>query len=96
MIIIQLIDGSNPMRKSRQKPAGKALKPGQAAPASGVLSRPRATGEDAAANRGKPLPPMPKAAANYTLRAKSGRYIITSPARSANTVDAWSRAFNKK
>jgi hypothetical protein len=30
-----------------------------------------------------------------SLVSKSGRVIITSPAKSANTVDAWSRAFKK-
>ncbi len=88
------------MSKSTKKPSGKGLKPGQRAPASGVYeivgSRGGLTGQQVVTERGKPLPPIPKSAANYTLRAKSGRYIITSPARSANTVTTWSQAFKKK
>lgn len=37
-----------------------------------------------------------KPAYENMLRAKSGRYIITSPAESANSITAWSEAFNKK
>jgi hypothetical protein len=46
--------------------------------------------------RGKPLPPMPKSGQSYTLRSKSGRYIIESPAKSANSVSTWSKAFKQK
>lgn len=44
--------------------------------------------------KGKPLPPMPKAGRGSTiLEFKSGRYIIASPAKSANSVNSWSNAF---
>ncbi len=88
------------MSKSGRKRPGTALKQGQRAPASGVyeINGPRGgrAGNESVVARGKPLPPMPKSAQNYTLRAKSGRYIITSPANSANTVMTWSKAFKKK
>jgi hypothetical protein len=42
----------------------------------------------------KPRPPMPNAGRGSTvLESKSGRYIIASPAKSANTVTSWSNAF---
>jgi len=87
------------MGKSGKKRSGSALKVGQKAPRSGVyeIIGPRGGRVDEiAVSRGKPLPPIPKSAESFTLRAKSGRYIITSPARSANTVMTWSRAFKKK
>ena len=88
------------MSKSRKKSSGKGLKPGERARASGVYeivgARGGLTGQQVVVEHGKPLPPIPKSAATYTLRAKSGRYIITSPARSDNTVRTWSRAFKKK
>lgn len=89
------------MSKSVKKHSGKKrLKPGQKAPASGVYHingrRGGGTEDEMVVIRGKPLPPVPKSARNYTLRAKSGRYIITSPVRSANTVMTWSKAFKKK
>jgi hypothetical protein len=44
--------------------------------------------------KGKPLPPMPKGGrGSIILESKSGRYIIASPVKSANTVDSWSNAF---
>jgi len=83
-----------------KKSTSSRLKPGQKAPGSGVYegvgSHGGIGGRQVATERGKPLPPMPKSAANYTLRAKSGRYIIQSPAQSSNTVTRWSRAFKKK
>jgi hypothetical protein len=88
------------MSKAKKRTSGKGLKPGQRASASGVYeivgSRGGLSGQQAIIERGKPLPPIPKSAANYTLRAKSGRYIIQSPVESANTVMTWSRAFKKK
>lgn len=88
------------MSKSGYKHSGKALKPGRKTSASGVYevvgARGELSGEQVAVARGKPLPPIPKSAANYTLRAKSGRYIIKSPAQSTSTVTTWSRAFKKK
>jgi hypothetical protein len=69
----------------------KTLKPGQRAPRSGVYKivghRGGDTGEERTVVRGKPLPPI--------LHTKSGRIIITSPAKSANTRISWSRAFKK-
>lgn len=88
------------MSKSVNKHSGKALKPGRRAPASGVYeivgSRGGQSGEQVVITRGKPVPPIPKSAANYTLRAKSGRYIIKSPVESTSTVATWSYAFKKK
>jgi len=76
------------------------MKPGEKAPSSGVYEiigpRGGATGHEVVVTRGQPLPPVPKEARNYVLRAKSGRYIITSPAKSANTVMTWSKAFRQK
>jgi hypothetical protein len=88
------------MSKSGKKNSVKRVKAGQRAPASGIyeIAGPRGggTGQEIAAVKGKPLPPVPKSAKHYTLRAKSGRYIITSPAQSANSVMTWSKAFKKK
>jgi hypothetical protein len=88
------------MSRSGKERSGTPLKPGQRAPASGVyeivVPRGGSTGQEVVVERGKPLPPIPKSAKNYTLRAKSGRYIITSPAQSPNTVLTWSKAFKKK
>ena len=88
------------MTKSGKKPAGKMMKPGHKAPASGeyeiIGPRGGSTGHERTVVRGQPLPPIPKSAVGYTLRAKSGRYIITSPAKSANSVTTWSKAFKKK
>jgi hypothetical protein len=87
------------MSKSAKEHSGRAFKPGQKAPTSGeyeiIGPRGGTTGRIDVA-RGKPLPPLPKSAQHYTLHAKSGRYIIKSPAQSANTVMTWSRAFKKK
>jgi hypothetical protein len=87
------------MSKSGKKNSVKRVKAGQRMPAPGIyeVAGPRGgTGQEIAAVRGKPLPPVPKSAKHYTLRAKSGRYIITSPAESANSVMTWSKAFKKK
>jgi hypothetical protein len=88
------------MSKSAKGHPGKAFKLGQKAPTSGIYAAigPRGgrTVEQTVVVNGKPLPPVPKSAKSYTLRAKSGRYIIQSPAQSANTVVTWSRAFKKK
>lgn len=44
--------------------------------------------------KGKRLPPMPNAGRGSTVfESKSGRYIIASPAKSANTLTSWSNAF---
>jgi hypothetical protein len=40
-------------------------------------------------------PPVPKPGTSQTIRSKSGRYILTSPAKSANSVSTWSRAFKE-
>lgn len=88
------------MSKSGYKHSSKVLKPGRRAPASGVYEvvggRSDLSSERVAVARGKPLPPIPKSGAKYTLRAKSGRYIIKSPVESTSTVAAWSYAFKKK
>jgi len=70
------------MSKSGKRDTAKAIKPSHKAPTSGhtVVRR-------------QALPPAPKPATGYTVRAKSGRYIITSPAKSANSISTWSRAF---
>ena len=84
----------------------KKLKPGQTAPRSGEyeINGPRGggTGKDRTAVRGKSLPPTPSPGQGYvihrpvgTVRTKSGRTIITSPAKSANTISSWSKAFKK-
>lgn len=83
----------------------KRLKPGRNAPRSGVyeiVGTPRGSaGEELVVLRGKPLPPTPKHGQSYkkvadVLVTKSGRLVIGSPAKSANTVDLWSKAFKKK
>jgi hypothetical protein len=71
----------------------KTLKPGQTAPRSGEYKI-RDSSAEHKAGGGKKLPPS-KSGQSYTLRAKSGKFIITSPAESANTVESWSRAFKK-
>jgi hypothetical protein len=77
----------------------KTMKPGQIAPRSGEyeIRGPRggAAGTERTIVRGKPLPPMSKLRQSYTLHSKSGRVIIASPAKSANTVESWSKAFKK-
>jgi hypothetical protein len=76
------------------------MKPGDKAPRSGeyeiIGPRGGGTGKERTVVRGHPLPPTPKAGQSYTLRAASGRFIIKSPAKSANTVSQWSGAFKKK
>ena len=88
------------MRKSGKKEAAKTIKSGRGAPASGEyeIIDPRGgnAGHERPLVRGKPLPPLPKSGQSYTLRAKSGRYIIKSPAKSANSVSTWSKAFKKQ
>lgn len=77
----------------------KTLKPGQKAPRSGdyAIRGPRGgdTGAERTVERGKPLPPTPKAGQSYVLHSKSGKAIIASPVKSANTVRSWSNAFKK-
>jgi hypothetical protein len=90
----------NLMSKSGKKDLGKTMKPGQKSPVSGEyeIIGPRGgdTGHERSVVRGKPLPPIPKSGRSYTLRAKSGRYIIESPAKSAISVSTWSKAFKTK
>jgi len=59
----------------------------------------------AAMMRGKPLPPTPKSGQGATrhrpahhtgaLVTRSGRTVFISPAKSPNTINAWSKAFKK-
>jgi hypothetical protein len=87
------------MSKSEKKRARKATKPGQTASRSGVyeITGPRGgIADEVIVGRGQPLPPLPKAARRFALRTKSGSYIIASPAKSANSVAIWSKAFKKK
>jgi len=84
----------------------KTLKQGRAVSRSGEYeirgSRGGATGKERVVVRGKPLPPTPKGQ-KKTLRlplhgavvTKSGWLIIPSPAKSANTISSWSKAFKK-
>jgi hypothetical protein len=47
----------------------------------------------------KPLAPKGESklkAGQGILQSKSGRYIIASPVKSANTVSSWSSAFKEK
>ena len=78
----------------------KKMKAAERAPRSGwhemVGPRAGSNGHERTMVRGEPLPPTSKLGRSYALRAGSGRYIITSPAKSANTVTTWSRAFKKK
>jgi hypothetical protein len=77
----------------------KTLKPGQRASRSGVYEivgpRGGGIGKERTVVRGGALPPTPKSGQSYTLHTKSGRSIITSPAKSANTRMSWSKAFKK-
>ncbi len=78
----------------------RKIKPGAKASRSGeykiIGPRGGTTGEGRTIVRGQPLPPTPKRGQSYTLHAASGRFIIKSPAKSANTVSKWSGAFKKK
>jgi hypothetical protein len=78
----------------------KTMKPGQKAPRSGeyeiIGARGRNTREGSTVVRGEPLPPTSKPGHSHMLRTKSGRFIISSPAKSANTRYSWSRAFKSK
>jgi len=85
----------------------KTLKPGQAAPRSGVYEivgpHGRATGHGRAVTRGALMSPTPKDGQRYALHgkggvvlAKSGKIIMVSPAKSATTTESWSKAFNFK
>jgi hypothetical protein len=56
-------------------------------------ARGAAAGKELSSAKGKPLPPAPKVGQRFTIESKSGRYIIASPAKSANTVNSWSDAF---
>ena len=77
----------------------KSLKPGQKARRSGEFEiiGPRGgdTGKERARTKAKILAPTPKPGQSYILHAKSGRFIIASPVKSANTVTSWSNAFKK-
>jgi hypothetical protein len=84
------------MSKSGKHTSAKSLKPGQRARKSGIYEVVGRRDNEIVAVIGKPLPPLPKSAEKYALRAKSGRYIITSPAESANTITTWSKAFKRK
>jgi hypothetical protein len=87
------------MSKLGKKGEITTLKPGRKAPVSGeyeiVGPRGGRTGQERTVVRGKPLPPMPKSGQSYIIRSKSGRFIIESPAKSANSVSTWSKAFKK-
>ena len=100
MSVANLNQVKNYMSKSGKRRAPKTLKPGQKAPLSGIYEvigpRGGSSGREIAVVRGQPLPPVPKSARSHMLRAKSGRYILTSPAKSANSVATWSQAFTKK
>jgi hypothetical protein len=83
----------------------RTLKPGQRAPVSGIYEivgpRGGATGKEHTIVRGVPLPPTPKPGQGYVIHrrargavvTKSGRVLIPSPVKSANTINSWSRAF---
>jgi hypothetical protein len=85
----------------------KTYKPGETAPRSGeyeiVGPRGGSTGKERTVARGEALPPTPKAGQAYVIHrpahglvtTKSGRVIIPSPAKSANTIDSWSKAFSR-
>jgi hypothetical protein len=78
----------------------KTLKPGEKTPRSGVYEirgpRGEIAGKALSSTKSKPLPPTPKPEHGIKiLESKSGRYIIASPAKSANTVGSWSDAFKK-
>jgi hypothetical protein len=45
------------------------------------------------AKKGKATEAQGREKAGEALRAKSGRYIFTSPATSPNSVSTWSKAF---
>jgi hypothetical protein len=85
------------MSKSGKKEAGKARKPGEKAPTTRAYviigARGGETGQTRTVVRGKPLPPLPKSGRSYALRAKSGRYILESPAKSTISGSTWSKAF---
>jgi len=78
----------------------KVLRPGEKTPRSGEYEvrgpRGASTGKELSSTHGKPLPPTPKAGHGLTIiESKSGRHIITSPAKSANTIRSWASAFRK-
>jgi hypothetical protein len=78
----------------------KLLKSGGKTPRSGNYEirgpRGKAAGKELSSTKGKPLPPTPKARPGLKIiESKSGRHIIASPAKSANTVGSWSGAFKK-
>jgi len=83
----------------------KNFRAGQSAPRSGVYTivgpHGGSAGKEYTVVRGKPLPPTPKHGQVYKKVAdvvvtKSGKFIIAPPAKSANTVASWSKAFSKK
>jgi hypothetical protein len=75
----------------------KTLKTSATTPRSGEhkirAARGAAAGKEFSSAKHKSLPPAPKAGQRFTIESKSGRYIIASPAKSANTVNSWSDAF---
>jgi hypothetical protein len=79
----------------------KTLKTGKKTPRAGEyeVRGPRAGtgGKKDSSPKGKPLPPTPKPGQGLKIiESKSGRYILASPAKSANTVASWSNAFKAK
>jgi hypothetical protein len=61
------------------------------------IRRPRVSGTDVerTAEGSKKLSPTLKSEKTYTLQAKSGKFIFKSPARSATSVESWSKAFDE-
>ena len=53
------------------------------------------TGAERTAGGGKKVSSTSKSGKSYTLQVKSGKFIFKSPAKSATTVDLWSKAFKK-
>jgi hypothetical protein len=88
------------MSKPGKRATAKSLTASERPAKSGIypVVRPREGGavKEAVSGAGKPLPPLPKSAERYTIRTKSGGYIITSPVESDNTVTTWSKAFKRK
>ena len=62
--------------------------------ASKIVERRGASAGKTPASVAKPLPPAPKAGHGLKIiESKSGRPIIASPAKSANSIASWSTAF---
>jgi hypothetical protein len=87
----------------------KTLKQRRTAPHTDEYEIRGARGSDAGAKHtavsGKPVPPTPKSGQGYALHrpahhtgalvTRSGRTVLISPAKSPNTLNAWSKAFKK-